>query len=361
MKIWSVRARARRRGGTIGDALGKNARWTNARDGTTTTTDDATPSTRASQEWLNDVAMTEPEPGGGDRGRAGVGASGRGGRGKAAKAEVERRAGGGASTSTSMSRGRARGKERAETEQVKRKRGKGDGTGERGSGVTGRKNPRGAARLRWTPELHAEFLKAVHQLGGLELATPKGIATLMTTSGMTLQHIKSHLQKYRLQELGGATRTPAGDDAAERARRAMIKRARQEQAEELARRASSGDLAAYEAASTPTSTGNLSELIHSQFASPDATPDERSLDAILARASTDPVSASAALGASLGVDVNDVDIKSMPKVGQALLKQLEMQKQLHDQLLTQRRLETAIAEHSKYIASMLAGDTPPPS
>ena len=47
-------------------------------------------------------------------------------------------------------------------------------------------------------------------------------------------------------------------------------------------------------------------------------------------------------------------IEDMPHVGHALLKQLEMQKQLHDQLIAQRRLQTAIEEHGKYLASILA-------
>ncbi|KAL1555740.1 myb family transcription factor PHL7-like [Salvia divinorum] len=57
-------------------------------------------------------------------------------------------------------------------------------------------------RLRWTAELHDQFVKAVDELGGANKATPKAIHSLMGVEGITLFHLKSHLQKFRLGKTG---------------------------------------------------------------------------------------------------------------------------------------------------------------
>lgn len=59
------------------------------------------------------------------------------------------------------------------------------------------KNP----RLRWTPELHHCFIRAIHRLGGQDRATPKLVLQLMSVRGLSIGHVKSHLQMYRSKKI----------------------------------------------------------------------------------------------------------------------------------------------------------------
>ncbi|CAN0876791.1 Putative Myb family transcription factor At1g14600 [Linum grandiflorum] len=52
-------------------------------------------------------------------------------------------------------------------------------------------------RLRWAPHLHHSFLLAIHRLGGPHKSTPKLVLELMDVKGLTISHVKSHLQMYR--------------------------------------------------------------------------------------------------------------------------------------------------------------------
>ncbi|THU52263.1 hypothetical protein C4D60_Mb10t02130 [Musa balbisiana] len=63
------------------------------------------------------------------------------------------------------------------------------------------KNP----RLRWTPDLHLSFVHAVERLGGKDRATPKLVLQLMNVTGLSIGHVKSHLQMYRIKNDDAST------------------------------------------------------------------------------------------------------------------------------------------------------------
>ncbi|KAF9603348.1 hypothetical protein IFM89_035018 [Coptis chinensis] len=55
-------------------------------------------------------------------------------------------------------------------------------------------SPDAKPRLKWTPELLEHFIRAVKHLGGADRATRKTIMKLIGIPGLTLYHLKSHLQ-----------------------------------------------------------------------------------------------------------------------------------------------------------------------
>nr|POE49980.1 isoform 2 of myb family transcription factor phl5 [Quercus suber] len=49
-------------------------------------------------------------------------------------------------------------------------------------------------RIRWTQDLHNQFVECVNRLGGADKATPEEILKIMDASGLTILQVKSHLQ-----------------------------------------------------------------------------------------------------------------------------------------------------------------------
>ena len=84
-------------------------------------------------------------------------------------------------------------------------------------------------RIRWTIKLHAVFERALAAVGGAAAATPKAVLDAMAVPGLTLLHVKSHLQKVRRD----AQMAAAAREKEERERE-------EEEAERGARRRSGG-------------------------------------------------------------------------------------------------------------------------
>ncbi|CAA7402361.1 unnamed protein product [Spirodela intermedia] len=76
----------------------------------------------------------------------------------------------------------------------------GEGSSERTSSVR-QYNRSKMPRLRWTPDLHMSFVHAVERLGGQARATPKLVLQMMNVRGLSIAHVKSHLQMYRSKKL----------------------------------------------------------------------------------------------------------------------------------------------------------------
>uniref|UniRef100_A0A6M2EDY5 HTH myb-type domain-containing protein n=1 Tax=Populus davidiana TaxID=266767 RepID=A0A6M2EDY5_9ROSI len=154
----------------------------------------------------------------------------------------------------------------------------------------------GKPRLKWTQELHQRFVEAVNQLGGADRATPRSLMRVMEIPGLTLYHLKSHLQKYRLGK----------------SQQSLI------------------------------SSENNQEVL---FVA----------DAKEIQSSDDHFQGSAFIQSSGGIcsDGNQNPINGSFQIAQALQMQMEVQRKLHEQIEVQRHLQLRIEAQGKYLQSVL--------
>ncbi|TKY46209.1 Myb family transcription factor APL [Spatholobus suberectus] len=166
----------------------------------------------------------------------------------------------------------------------------GNGTGDSGLVLSTDAKP----RLKWTPDLHERFIEAVNQLGGADKATPKTVLKLMGIPGLTLYHLKSHLQKYRI------SKSMHGQ----------------------------------------TNTGNNKIGFDNEFILPASTTE-----------------AAGRMSEASGIQMKHLSIglqtNKNSEINDALQMQIEVQRRLHEQLEVQRHLQLRIEAQGKYLQAVL--------
>ncbi|XP_055810048.1 myb family transcription factor PHL8-like [Solanum dulcamara] len=167
-------------------------------------------------------------------------------------------------------------------------------------------------RLKWTPDLHQRFIDAVSQLGGPDKATPKSLMRVMNIHGLTLYHLKSHLQKYRL---GKSQVTDQSFD---------------ENKQEVKL-----DLCATVPDNDDTKGNEISRGLNQRtYFDTELSQSDHQL--------------------SLGVcDGSQNQINESSQIERALQMQMDVQRKLHQQIEVQRHLQLRIEAQGKYLQSVL--------
>lgn len=213
-------------------------------------------------------------------------------------------------------------------------------------------------RIRWTPELHSHFMQCIQSLGGLNRCTPKAILKLMSAGGhkLNIHHIKSHLQKYRLNckeaKLEGKTTNAKGSAASESCPPAPVP-SDEAAALSLSHKTQtlSDPLEAHTTLQLPDAQGG--DQIHSRgVAGPS---DMRLSDAAL---SIDCDSGNSSLCKRDAETSSGRDLLPRPSLAiqEALRVQATLQRQMKENLKLQQELQRSLKDHLSNLSLLLAAE-----